>query len=203
MSAQEEDELKPTFAQGFKLGQDASPEELLQKDKGDESLERWKASLGLDAATAGASASASGPKVTPIALVLTSPTLPQGKKIEMDLTDPRTVESYRKSPFNIKEGVEYSVTVKFKVNHGIVSGLRYMHVAKVKGVTADRTEEMLGSYGPKPDGGAYEKTLPAEESPDGFVARNAGTYYVTSLITDDDQNKYLKFEWCFKLTKEW
>lgn len=82
---------------------------------------------------------------------------------------------------------------------------------------------MLGSYGPKPDGGAYEKTLPAEESPSGFVARNAGTYYVTSLITDDDQNKYLstspvcrttldlgfnettvtEFEWCFKLTKEW
>ncbi|KAG8926820.1 hypothetical protein FRC01_008335 [Tulasnella sp. 417] len=198
MSAHDEDELKPTFAEGFKLGADKSPEELAKLDANDESLNRWKASLGINAA---GGSTGTGPKVTVIGLVLTSPTLPGGRKIEMNLSNPRT-EQYKDTPFRIKEGVDYTVTVCFKVNHGIVSGLRYMHYAKAFGVTVDRVEEMLGSFGPKPDGSAYESALPTDKSPEGFGAR-APTYHVTSVIVDDDKNEYARFEWCFKLKGEW
>ncbi|KAG8891670.1 hypothetical protein FRC01_014581, partial [Tulasnella sp. 417] len=155
MSAHDEDELKPTFAEGFKLGADKSPEELAKLDANDESLNRWKASLGINAA---GGSTGTGPKVTVIGLVLTSPTLPPGRKIEMNLSNPRT-EQYKATPFRIKEGVEYTV------------------------------EEMLGSFGPKPDGSAYESALPTDKSPSGVMAR-APIYKVTSTIVDDDKNEY-------------
>lgn len=49
----------------------------------------------------------------------------------------------------------------------------------------DKLEQMIGSYGPKPDGTPYESNFPTEESPSGMIART-GTYYVRSRIIDDD-----------------
>ncbi|KIO23212.1 hypothetical protein M407DRAFT_244850 [Tulasnella calospora MUT 4182] len=199
MSAHDDDaDLQPTFAEGFKLGAEKSVDEYAELDKNDESLNRWKASLGIGAPGA---AAASGPKVTVLSLSLKSSTLPADKV--MDLSNPAVVETYKKNPFNIKEKVEYNVVIKFRVNHGIVSGLRYMHAVKAAKMTVDTVEEMIGSYGPKPDGSAHEVTLPTDESPGGMVARAAGTYTVTSKIVDDDRQEYAKFQWSFKLTKDW
>lgn len=50
---------------------------------------------------------------------------------------------------SIKEGVEYSVGITFNVEGAIVSGLRYLHIAKRSGIKVDKSEAMLGSYGPK------------------------------------------------------
>jgi Rho GDP-dissociation inhibitor len=83
----------------------------------------------------------------------------------------------------------------------------------------DKLEQMLGSYGPSPDGQPYTKNFEAEESPSGMLARS-GTYSVRSRVIDDDGEIYagasilldahsglLKvasdWEWSFKLAKEW
>jgi Rho GDP-dissociation inhibitor len=42
-----------------------------------------------------------------VALELLSPTLPAGKTISIDLTDPAKVTELRKKPIAIKEGVEF------------------------------------------------------------------------------------------------
>jgi Rho GDP-dissociation inhibitor len=54
------DEISPKNSTGYKLAAAKSPEEYAKLDAEDESLNRWKASLGL---AAGAPVVASGPKV--------------------------------------------------------------------------------------------------------------------------------------------
>ncbi|KAF8974356.1 rho GDP-dissociation inhibitor [Flammula alnicola] len=186
MSAQEDQEdLKPTFTPGYKPGAAKSADEYAKLDAEDESLARWKASLGI---VPGATAEASGPKVTVLTLELASPTLPQGKEI--------------KHPIIIKEGVEYNVRITFKVNHSIISGVRYIQLVKRAGVKVDKMEQMLGSYGPSPTGTPYIKNFEPEESPSGMIARS-GTYNVRSRVIDDDGEVYADWEWYFKLAKEW
>ncbi|TDL29241.1 rho GDP-dissociation inhibitor [Rickenella mellea] len=196
----EEDDLRPSETPGYKPNdKKLSPEEYAKLDAEDESLARWKASLGIGAA---ATATASGPKVTVFTLELDSPTLPPGKTIKLDLTDTAHLSDLKKNPVNIKEGIEYNVRITFKVNHSIISGVRYIQVVKRAGVKVDKMEQMLGSYGPSPDGQPYTKNFDPEESPSGMLARS-GTYQVRSRVIDDDGEVYSDFEWAFKLAKEW
>lgn len=70
---------------------------------------------------------------------------------------------------------------------------------------------MIGSYSPRKD--IYLYSTPVEEAPSGdflnkflktffigFTGR--GNYRVRSLITDDDQNRYLEWVWNIKISKE-
>lgn len=96
-------------------------------------------------------------QVTILALFLTSPSL-NGRTIEMDLSSEASLAAVAKNTVNIKEGVEYkyvqfgvttkptrvlaecfdlcaiSVGMRFRVNHDIISGLRYIHVVKRSGL---------------------------------------------------------------------
>jgi len=42
-----------------------------------------------------------------LSLFLTSPTLPPGKKISIDINNPEVLANLKKNPIVIKEGVEY------------------------------------------------------------------------------------------------
>jgi Rho GDP-dissociation inhibitor len=190
----DQDDLKPSSTPGYKPGAAKSAAEYAKLDAEDESLARWKASLGL---TGAVDADTSGPKVTVLTLELTSPTLPPGKKLIFDL---RNRNQAKDDFFTIKEGVEYSVQITFKVNHSIISGVRYIQVVKRAGVKVDKMEQMLGSYGPSAD--PYTKTFFPEESPSGLLARS-GTYNVKSAVVDDDGEKYAEWLWSFKLAKDW
>jgi len=196
--AQDEDaaDLQPSFAAGFKLGEKKTVDQYAQLDANDESLARWKQSLGLDAAAS----SRSGPKVTVLSLFLTSHTLPQ--TISLNLADTAALAALKKNPLTIKEGVEYNVGITFNVNYDIISGLRYMHVVKRSGLKVDKVEQMLGSYGPAKDGKPHVCNFPTEESPSGMIARS-GTYLVRSRVVDDDNEVFADFEWTFKIGKEW
>lgn len=55
-----DDELRPTQTQGYKVGEKKTLEEYSQLDANDESLQRWKASLGI---ADGAGAGGDKPKV--------------------------------------------------------------------------------------------------------------------------------------------
>ncbi|TNY23567.1 E set domain-containing protein [Rhodotorula diobovata] len=197
-----EDDLAPTQTAGYKVGQQKTIDELAQLDAEDESLARWKASLGIGAgAGAGAgpsSSSGSGPNVEILGLSLTAPT--RAQPIQLDLTDSDKVKDLKKSPIVIKEGAEYNVELKFKVNHGLVSGLKYIQAVRRLGATVDKLESMIGSYGPSPE--PVVKKFVTEEAPTGMLARS-GTYAVRSRVIDDDGKVYVDFEWAFKLAKEW
>ncbi|CAK9780652.1 E set domain-containing protein [Cutaneotrichosporon oleaginosum] len=193
--ASHDDELAATQTEGYKIGQAKTVAELAALDQEDESLQRWKASLGLTGTVGGGKK-----RIVPKTLFLTSPT--RAQDIVLDLTQPHEVlAKLKKEPVTIKEGVEYSVGITFVVENEIVSGLRFIQVVKRAGVTVDKTEAMLGSYGPQPT--PYQKIFASEESPSGMLARS-GSYAVRTRIVDDDGNKWLDdFEWSFKLGKEW
>jgi len=197
-SNDDQDELAPTTTPGYKPGAAKSTDEYANLDAGDESLARWKASLGI--VPGATNADTSGPKVTVLTLELASPTLPAGKTIVFDLKDTAKLADTKKNPIVIKEGVEYNVRITFKVNHSIISGARYLQVVKRAGVKVDKMEQMLGSYGPSEQ--PYTKNFDPEESPSGMLARS-GSYNVKSRVVDDDGEVYADWEWSFKLAKEW
>ncbi|KAF8640042.1 hypothetical protein AX17_001284 [Amanita inopinata Kibby_2008] len=195
----EHEDLKPSFTPGYKPSAAKTTAEYAKLDAEDESLARWKASLGI---VPGAAGSENGPKLTALTLELHSQTLPPGKNIILDLRDKNAVVDTKKNPIVIKEGVEYNVRITFTVNHSIISGLRYIQVVKRANLKVDKLEQMLGSYGPSPEGQPYIKNFDPEESPSGMLARYGG-YDVRSRVVDDDGEVYADWEWSFKLAKEW
>lgn len=93
----------------------------------------------------GALTSGSGPKLTPLELRLESVSRKQGA-ITINLSGgPASLAALKKEPINIKEGAEYSVSLQFRVNHGLISGLKYLQVVKRAGISLDKLEKMLGS----------------------------------------------------------
>ncbi len=55
--------------------------------------------------------------------------------------------------------------------------------------TVDRLDQMLGSYGPHPNGEPYIKNFDPDVSPSGMLVRT-GTYNVKSRVVDDDGEIY-------------
>ncbi|KAF9380633.1 hypothetical protein BGX21_002331 [Mortierella sp. AD011] len=123
---QDDDDFGPSVTNGYKPGQKKTIDEYQKLDAEDEALNRWKESLGVtNAATAGDDPH--NVVVLQIALEV------QGRDdVVLDLTKP--VEELKSHSFTIKEGVEYRIKVLFKVQHSLVSGLKYMQVVKRKGI---------------------------------------------------------------------
>ncbi|KAI9297226.1 E set domain-containing protein, partial [Neoconidiobolus thromboides FSU 785] len=186
----------PTETEGYKVGEKKTIEELQNLDAEDESLAKWKASLGLAAAGSAASPADDPRKVVVLQLAMEVEGRPD---VLMDLSSPASIQRVKETPITIKEGIDYRMKIKFKVQHEVISGLRYIQVVKKLGIPVDRMEEMLGSYGPNAE--AYEKTFPTEQAPSGFLYRS--TYAVKSRFIDDDKNVHLEWEWQFKIEKDW
>ncbi|KAI5310089.1 hypothetical protein KEM55_001778, partial [Ascosphaera atra] len=164
----------------------------------DESLNRWKASLGL-----GTGQSISDPN-DPRKCIIKSLSLEvEGRPdITIDLSAPGSVDSLKDKPFTIKEGAMFRIKATFVVQHEVLSGLKYVQVVKRKGVRVSKDEEMLGSYAPNTtDRTIYEKKFNPEEAPSGMLAR--GHYNAVSKFVDDDNTEHLKFEWSFDIAKDW
>ena len=63
----------------------------------------------------------------------------------IDLTAPGSVEKLKEKPFTIKEGAEFRMKAHFRVQHEVLSGLKYLQVVKRKGIRIGKDEEMLVS----------------------------------------------------------
>ncbi|KAH9994094.1 rho GDP-dissociation inhibitor [Russula compacta] len=180
---------------GYKPAAGKSVDEYRSLDAGDESLARWKASLGLDAASSG---DASQPKLTVLSLELTSPTLPAGKSIKLDLSSEGQRNFYENNPIQVKEGAPYKATITYRINHSIVTGARYIQVIK-RSLFKEKVEAMLGSYSADPSPRSTE--VISDEFPSGMVAR--GTYVVRSKVVDLDEHVWLDWKWQLKIAKDW
>ncbi|KAI8049625.1 rho guanidine dissociation inhibitor [Syncephalis plumigaleata] len=198
MTDHEIDEFEAVETPGYKVGEKKTLDEYSKLDENDESLKRWKESLGLGAA---AGASTAGPADDPRRVVVLSMALEvEGRPdVVVDLSSAEAIESLKKKTIVIKEGIEYKIKVKFYVQHEIISGLKYVHSVKKMKVTLDTKKEMMGSYGPSPT--PYEKTFLPEEAPSGMLGR--GSYEVKSAFIDDDKTRHLEWEWKIEIKKDW
>ncbi|KAM9473057.1 rho GDP-dissociation inhibitor 1-like isoform X1 [Oncorhynchus nerka] len=170
-----------------------SLQEIQELDKDDESLRKYKEALLGNAAAAAVDPNAPNVQVTRLTLMCETAPLPLTLDLQGDL------ESFKKQSFVLKEGVEYKIKISFKVNKEIVSGLKYAQQTYRKGVKVDKSDYMVGSYGPRP--AEYEFLTPLEEAPKGMLAR--GTYNIKSKFTDDDKHDHLSWEWNLNIKKEW
>lgn len=62
--------------------------------------------------------------------------------IIIKLDQPGALESLKSKPFTIKGGAQFRMKVEFKVQHQILSGLKYVQVAKRMGVS-NKMQEMI------------------------------------------------------------
>ena len=108
-------------------------------DENDESLQRYKASLGLGGGKD--LSDPSDPRVCIIkALTMESP----GRDpVVIDLVAPGSLETLKKKTFKIKEGATFTMTAQFKVQHEILSGLHYVQAVKRKGIRVSKSDEMI------------------------------------------------------------
>ncbi|KAF9961278.1 hypothetical protein BGZ72_004199 [Mortierella alpina] len=172
-------------------GQKKSLNEYEKLDADDEALRRWKESLGVKSTGVSKADDPNNVKVLFLHLVV------EGRPdviLNLDQSD----EELKKQSFTIKEGVEYRLVVKFKVQHEVVSGLKYIQVVKRMNVRVDKTEQMIGSYAANAD--ILEKKA-IEEAPSGMLAR--GHYEVRSRFTDDDGTIHKEWNWSFDIKKDW
>lgn len=195
----EADDLVPEEIPGFVVGQKKSVQEYQKLDAQDESLARWKASLGL-AGDSDLLPVTPGDKRRVVILSMTLDIQNQ-EPIVIDLSKESTESlKERKIAFKIKEKSVYQLIIRFKVQHEIVTGLKYLQAVKKTGITVDKMEEPCGSYAPNTqDKPFYEKTFPEVEAPSGMLAR--GSYNAVSKFIDDDKTVHLLLPWKFEITK--
>lgn len=182
-----------TTSVNYKPPAQKSLQEIQDLDQDDESLRKYKEAL-LGKAAQVADPSAPNVEVTRMTLVCESAPHPLVLDLKGDL------DNFKKNPFVLKEGIEYRIKINFKVNKEIVSGLKYTQQTSRKGIKLDKSDYMVGSYGPRPDE-EYEFLTTMEESPKGMMAR--GTYTIKSKFTDDDKHDHLSWDWCLTIKKDW
>lgn len=195
------DDLVPEEVEGYAVGEKKTIEEYTKLDAEDESLAKWKASLGLSATAAPYPVPAGDKRtVVIVEMSLTFPELPELEPVVIPLEDEQGNTLKRDIKFTIKENSVYELQIKFRVQHEIITGLKYLHSVKKGGFRVEKLEEPLGSYAPNTvDKPYYEKSLGATEAPSGFLAR--GAYSATTKFVDDDKTTHLEFNWSFQLTK--
>ena len=134
-------DLQPEHTEGFKLGEKKTIDEYQQLDQNDESLRKWKESLGLGTGTAIAD-----PKDPRRVIILSLGLEVEGRPdILIDLSKPGAVDELSKKPFTIKEGATFRMKARFRVQHQILSGLKYLQVVS-RGPLKDKSQEMIASF---------------------------------------------------------
>ena len=121
-------------------------------DQEDESLNRWKASLGLSTAPAKAVDPNDKRRCVIKALALEVEGRPD---IVVDLTAPGSLAALKSKPFIIKEAARFRMRANFVVQHDVLSGLKYIQVVKRKGIRVGRDEEMIVSLFHSPSAEGY------------------------------------------------
>lgn len=183
----------------YKVSAKKTLDEYKTLDAEDESLAKWKESLGLGADILPLEFLGDKRKVVIKKIQLLINT--EKEPITFDLTNEKTIKELANKRYKIKENSIYKLKITFKVQHEIITGLRYVQYIKKAGIAVDKIDDHLGSYAPntksKP---VYEVELPESEAPSGFLVR--GNYSAVSKFIDDDKTNHLTLNWGVEIVKK-
>lgn len=116
-------------------------DKTINTDAGDESLQRYKESLGL-----GGGKDISDPNDPRVCIIVSLAMETSGRDpVVIDLSAPGSEQTLKDKPFKIKEGAKFTMVATFKVQHEILSGLHYVQVVKRKGIRVSKDSEMIVS----------------------------------------------------------
>lgn len=195
--AEIDNELEAEDTVGYKVGEKKTIAEYTKLDAEDDSLKKWKESLGI----VDTSDAIGDPNDKRRVIVLEMRVDVEGQDpIIINLEAPGALEKLKTTPIVIKERSKYRRRLKFRVQHDIITGLKYLQSIKRAGIRVDKSQEVCGSYPPNTKSKPYyEKTFAEEEAPHGILSR--GTYDATSKFVDDDNVTHLVFPWVFEIKK--
>lgn len=172
--------------------------EYVKLDAEDESLARWKRSLGLT--NSGVNSIGEEGDERRVVVLKMEVFIAGREPFTVNVDDPVSLKNFQENPISVPGGVKYHLRVTFRIQHEIVTGLKYVQVAKRGGITLNRISELLGSYPPntteKP---TYSHDLAENQAPSGFLLR--GTYTCTSSFIDDDNKTHYEVPWSINVTK--
>ncbi len=135
----------------YKVSDKVSMDKILAQDEADESLRKYKASLGLTTNVYSrkefcskilllclinynhALAKDDPRRVVILELRVITENRPGGD-IVYNLKDKDAVKKMKDTPFTLKEAANYKIKVTFRVQHEIVSGLKYANMVYRKGI---------------------------------------------------------------------
>ncbi len=107
----------------------------------------------------------------------------------------------RATPFVIKEGANYKFRISFRVQHEIVTGLKFINKVK-KGIFSQSGDVMLGSYAPQSAPHVFEFPRRGwNTAPSGMMFR--GRYTSVDSYADSDGAGHLTYEYSFEIKKTW
>lgn len=125
MGHESDEDLAPTMTAGYKPPAVKTVDELKELDSNDESLKKWKESLLKGAASGAKQGNDKKVQVTQLAMEING-----RPDVVLDLSS----GDVKSTNIVIKEGIEYRMKVKFRVNFDVVAGLKYLQVVKRKGI---------------------------------------------------------------------
>lgn len=182
----------------YKVAAKKTLDEYKNLDAEDESLAKWKESLGLSSDVLPLEFPGDKRKVVIQKIQLLVDT--DQEPISFDLTNEQTIKELASKRYKVKEKSIYKLKITFKVQHEIITGLRYVQYIKKAGIAVDKIDDHLGSYAPNTKSKPYyEVELPESEAPSGFIAR--GNYSAVSKFIDDDKTTHLTLNWGVEITK--
>lgn len=187
------DNEAPEETPGYQAPAQKSLDDIQNLDADDESLVKYKQTLlaGVDPDAA--------PADDPRRVVVKSMAFVVDGRDDVVLDLMGDLGALKERSLIVKEGIEFRLQLTFRVQHEIVSGLKYHHTISRKGITVDKQSYMVGSYPPKAESHTF--TCPADEAPKGMMAR--GNYKIKSKFIDDDKNVHLAWEWSMDIKKDW
>ena len=196
----ETDPIEDETGPDYKVGKKVSVNEIMNMDKEDESLRKYKASLGLG------SGEVYSPKDDTRRVVITEMKVicegRPGGDIHYKLDSKESIAKLKDTPFTLKEACNFKISVTFRVQHELCTGLKYVNSVSRKGIRVAKEETMIGSFAPQKE--PYTMTFPRngwEEAPKGLVAR--GSYKSKIQFIDDDKQNHLEYEYAFDIKKDW
>merc|ERR1712000_128883 len=184
----------------YNPGQKLDMKTIAEMDAEDESLRKYKEAL-LGKMDDLVSPSDDPRRVVIQKLIIIFEERPGGN-LELNMAGAGDAEALKNASIIFKEGCNFKIRVDFKVQHEIVSGLKYVNQVYRKGIRAVKEEEMLGSFGPQRD--PHSVTFPKQgwdQAPKGALAR--GNYTAKTKFIDDDKQQHMAYEYSFQIKKDW
>mmetsp|Transcript_6913 Transcript_6913/g.9558 ORF Transcript_6913/g.9558 Transcript_6913/m.9558 type:complete len:203 (-) Transcript_6913:142-750(-) len=184
----------------YKVSKKVAIDDIMKMDQEDESMKKYKESLLGQAAN-----QVFAPKDDPRRVVIEEMRVicegRPGGDIVYTLDKKEAIDKMKENPFILKEGCNYKIQIKFRVQHELVLGLKYVSIVS-RGPVKEKGEIMIGSYAPQQP--PYSMTYPRigwDEAPKGMISR--GKYKAKSQFIDDDKQVHLEYEYAFEIKKDW